>query len=76
MYKFILLFFVILSGHSILFAQSEVDKMLKDITGKVDEIVIKCIRKVREDRYQSIDQILEDIKNLSKAKKESEPAKG
>lgn len=47
-----------------------------DVPEWLDEIVIKCIRKVREDRYQSIDQILEDIKNLSKAKKESEPAKG
>lgn len=41
MYKSILLFFMILSCQSILFAQSEVDNMLKDITGKVDEIVIK-----------------------------------
>ncbi len=41
MYKFFLLFILILSTQSILIAQSEVDKMLKDITGKVDEIVIK-----------------------------------
>jgi serine/threonine protein kinase len=47
-----------------------------DVPEWLDEIVIKCIRKVREDRYQSIDQILEDIKDLSKAKKESEPDKG
>lgn len=41
MYKYFLLFILILSSQSILLAQSEVDKMLKDITGKVDEIVIK-----------------------------------
>ena len=41
MYKLFLLFFLSLSGQSILFAQSEVDKMLMDITGKVDEIIIK-----------------------------------
>ena len=43
-----------------------------DIPEWLDEIVIKCIRKVREDRYQSIDQILEDIKDLSRAKKGSD----
>jgi tetratricopeptide (TPR) repeat protein len=44
-----------------------------DVPEWLDEIVIKCIRKVREDRYQSIDQILEDIRNLSRSKKEPEP---
>ena len=32
-------------------------------------IVIRCIRKVREDRYQSIDDILADVKGLSQSKK-------
>lgn len=41
MYKYFILFILIFSSQSILLAQSEVDKMLKDITGKVDEIVIK-----------------------------------
>lgn len=45
MYKYFLLFILILSSQSILLAQSEVDKMLKDITGKVDEIVIKSAGK-------------------------------
>lgn len=37
----------------------------------LDELVIRCIRKVREDRYQSIEEILADIKALSKGKKDS-----
>lgn len=41
MYKYLLLFVFIISGQSILIAQTDVDKMLKDITGKVDGIVIK-----------------------------------
>ena len=45
MYKYFILFILIFSSQSILLAQSEVDKMLKDITGKVDEIVIKSAGK-------------------------------
>jgi len=37
----------------------------------LDELVIRCIRKVREDRYQSIEEILADIKALSKGRKDS-----
>lgn len=40
-----------------------------DVPDWLDEIVIRCIRKVREDRYQSIDEILDDIRNLSKSRK-------
>jgi tetratricopeptide (TPR) repeat protein len=40
-----------------------------DVPDWLDEIVIRCIRKVREDRYQSIDEILADIKSLSQSKK-------
>jgi serine/threonine protein kinase len=36
----------------------------------LDEMIIKCIKKVKEDRYQSIEDILEDIKLLSKSKKQ------
>ena len=36
----------------------------------LDEMIIKCIKKVKEDRYQSIEEILEDIKLLSKSKKQ------
>lgn len=38
----------------------------------LDEIVIRCIRKVREDRYQSIAEILEDIRKLSAIRKSHE----
>jgi tetratricopeptide (TPR) repeat protein len=45
--------------------------VVHDVPDWLDEIVIKCIRKVREDRYQSIEEILEDIRILSRSKKES-----
>jgi len=41
-----------------------------DVPEWLDEIVIKCIKKVREDRYQSIDEIVADIKKLSKGRKD------
>lgn len=37
----------------------------EDVPDWLDEIVIKCIRKVREDRYQSLEDIFTDLKNLS-----------
>lgn len=43
-----------------------------DVPDWLDEIVIRCIRKVREDRYQSIEEILTDIRNLSKHKKDTD----
>lgn len=43
---------------------------VEDVPDWLDEIVIRCIRKVREDRYQSIDDIFTDLKTLSKNKKE------
>lgn len=43
--------------------------VVHDVPDWLDEIVIRCIRKVREDRYQSIDEIRADIKSLSQAKK-------
>lgn len=45
-----------------------------DVPDWLDEIVIKCIRKVREDRYQNIEDIFTDIKTLSKARKSGEGA--
>ena len=41
-----------------------------DLPDWLDELVIRCIRKVREDRYQSIEEIFADIKALSKEKKD------
>lgn len=37
----------------------------------LDEMVINCIRKVRDDRYQSIDEIFSEIKTLSQQKKQT-----
>jgi tetratricopeptide (TPR) repeat protein len=38
---------------------------IDDIPDWLDEMVITCIRKVREDRYQSIDNIFAELKTLS-----------
>jgi len=43
-----------------------------DVPEWLDEIVIRCIRKVREDRFQSIDEILTAVKELSKSRKAGE----
>ncbi len=43
-----------------------------DVPEWLDEIVIRCIRKVREDRYQSIEEIFTDVKNLSKLRKDTD----
>lgn len=40
----------------------------EDVPDWLDEIVIKCIRKVKEDRYQGLEDIFADLKNLSKKK--------
>ncbi|MFI5294555.1 MAG: hypothetical protein ACHQ0Y_05960 [Thermodesulfovibrionales bacterium] len=41
---------------------------ITDVPDWLDEIVIKCTRKVKEDRYQSLEDIFIDLKNLSKKK--------
>ena len=41
---------------------------VEDVPEWLDELVLKCIRKVREDRYQSIDTVFGEIKALSKRK--------
>jgi len=43
-----------------------------DVPEWLDEIVIRCIRKVREDRYQYIDEIITDVKNLSKSRRDTD----
>lgn len=48
---------------------TRVADLVHDLPEWLDELVIRCIRKVREDRYQSIDEIFTDIKALSKGKK-------
>lgn len=42
--------------------------VVPELPGWLDELVIRCIRKVREDRCQSIEEIFADIKALSKGK--------
>ncbi|MBI5073655.1 MAG: hypothetical protein HZB62_00550 [Nitrospirae bacterium] len=46
--------------------------VVHDVPDWLDEIVIRCIRKVREDRYQSIDEIFTDVRNLSKSRKDTD----
>ncbi len=46
--------------------------VVHDVPDWLDEILIRCIRKVREDRYQSIDEILDAIRDLSKSRKTAE----
>ncbi len=46
--------------------------ILEDVPEWLDEIVIKCLKKVREDRYQSIKDIFTDLKALSKGKTDSD----
>lgn len=49
---------------------TRVADLVPDLPEWLDEMVIRCTRKVREDRYQSIDEIFADIKALSKGKKD------
>jgi hypothetical protein len=44
---------------------------VEDVPEWLDEIVIRCLRKVREDRYQSIKDIFADLKTLSKDRTDS-----
>jgi tetratricopeptide (TPR) repeat protein len=54
---------------------SRVEDCVQDLPDWLDEMVVRCIRKMREDRYQNIEAIFADIRKLSKAKRDSgEPA--
>lgn len=50
---------------------TRVADIVDDLPAWLDELVIRCTRKVREDRYQSIEEIFADIKALSKGKKDT-----
>ena len=51
---------------------TRVSDLVVNLPDWLDELVIRCIRKVREDSdCQSIEEILADIKALSKGKKDS-----
>lgn len=41
---------------------------VEDVPEWLDELVLRCIRKVREDRYQSMEAVFGEIKALSKKK--------
>jgi len=41
---------------------------VEDVPEWLDELVLKCIRKVRDDRYQSIEGVFGEVKALSKRK--------
>jgi serine/threonine protein kinase len=49
---------------------------VEDMPEWLDEIVIRCLRKVREDRYQNIKDIFTDLKTLSKGKTDSDKTSG
>jgi len=50
---------------------ASVSDLIEDVPDWLDEIVIRCLRKVREDRYQSIRDIFTDLKTLSQGKTDS-----
>jgi tetratricopeptide (TPR) repeat protein len=50
---------------------TRVADLVRDLPDWLDEMVIHCIRKVREDRYQNIEEIFADIRALSKGKKDT-----
>lgn len=50
---------------------SRIIDTVEDVPEWLDEIVFRCIRKVRDDRYQSVELIFSDIKALSGKKKTS-----
>lgn len=52
--------------------EERVIDLVEDVPEWLDEIVIKCIRKVKEDRYENIDKIFEEIKSLSQRRKQQE----
>jgi hypothetical protein len=41
---------------------------VEDVPEWLDELVLKCVRKVREDRYQTIEAVFSEIKALSKGR--------
>lgn len=50
--------------------------ILDDVPEWLDDIVLKCLKKVREDRYQSIQEIFTDLMNLSRGRTDTEALSG
>jgi tetratricopeptide (TPR) repeat protein len=45
-----------------------VTDVVSDVPEWLDEIVVRCIRKVRDDRYRDLDEIFDHLKTLSREK--------
>ena len=60
--------FEMLTGELEGLGSARVNSIVENVPEWLDEIVIKCIKKVREDRYQNIQEIFDDLKKLSKSK--------
>jgi tetratricopeptide (TPR) repeat protein len=50
--------------------------VVEDVPDWLDELVIKCLRKVREDRYENVKEVFTDLKILSKGGTDSERISG
>jgi hypothetical protein len=55
---------------------ARVTDTVEDVPEWLDEIVIKCLKKVREDRYGTIKEVFTDLKTLSKGRADSESMSG
>lgn len=55
---------------------ARVTDTVEDVPEWLDEIVIKCLKKVREDRYGNIKEVFADLKTLSKGRADSESMSG
>lgn len=70
-YSLGVLLYEMLAGHLDGLGQQRISDIDHELPEWLDDLVVKCIRKVREDRYQNIEEILTAIKTLSQAKKPS-----
>ncbi|GAB4485206.1 MAG: hypothetical protein OHK006_10940 [Thermodesulfovibrionales bacterium] len=70
-YSLGVLLYEMLTGSLDGLGQQRISDIDHELPEWLDDLVIKCIRKVREDRYQNIDEILIEIKTLSQSKKTS-----
>ncbi|MCL5022671.1 MAG: hypothetical protein M1497_04785 [Nitrospirae bacterium] len=50
---------------------ARVSDAVEDVPEWLDEIVLRCIRKVRQDRYSGIETVFSDMKNLSEKRRGS-----
>jgi tetratricopeptide (TPR) repeat protein len=55
---------------------SRITDTVEDVPEWLDEIAIRCLRKVKEDRYQLIQDIFSDLKALSEGKRDTDQSGG